>query len=48
MLDADIVVVGAGAAGLSLVHRLSADARHGAAPSVVLVDPPPGPLRPPR
>ncbi len=47
-MDADIVVVGAGAAGLSLVHRLPADAPHRAAPSVVLIDPPPGPLRAPR
>ncbi|CAM5236616.1 lycopene cyclase family protein [Streptomyces violaceorubidus] len=47
-LDADIVVVGAGAAGLSLVHRLPSGAPHGAVPSVVLIDPPPGPLRPPR
>ncbi|CAM5318885.1 hypothetical protein SROCM77S_01195 [Streptomyces rochei] len=45
MVDADIVVVGAGAAGLSLTHRL---ATHGAHPSVVLIDPPPGPLRPPQ
>lgn len=47
VVEADIVVVGAGAAGLSLVHRLCADAPPGAASSVVLVDPPPGPLRPP-
>lgn len=48
MLDADIVVVGAGAAGLSLAHRLPERASPGAVSSVVLVDPPPGPLRPPR
>ncbi|GAA3962822.1 lycopene cyclase family protein [Streptomyces marokkonensis] len=48
MADADIVVVGAGAAGLSLVHRLPAGGPRGAVPSVVLVDPPPGPLRAPR
>ncbi|MFL9652566.1 lycopene cyclase family protein [Streptomyces sp. PB17] len=48
MLDADIVIVGAGAAGLSLAHRLPARAPSGAVSSVVLVDPPPGPLRPPR
>ncbi len=48
MVDADIVVVGAGAAGLSLAHRLPARTPHGAAPAVVLIDPPPGPLRPPR
>lgn len=48
VLDADIVVVGAGAAGLSLAHRLPARASLRAVSSVVLVDPPPGPLRPPR
>ncbi|WP_282085848.1 lycopene cyclase family protein [Streptomyces tendae] len=48
MLDADIVIVGAGAAGFSLAHRLPARAPSGAVSSVVLVDPPPGPLRPPR
>ncbi|MFE1029054.1 lycopene cyclase family protein [Streptomyces sp. NPDC058818] len=48
MVEADIVVVGAGAAGLSLAHRLPAHSPHGAAPSVVLIDPPPGPLRAPR
>ncbi|MFE0812815.1 lycopene cyclase family protein [Streptomyces sp. NPDC058794] len=47
MVDADIVVVGAGAAGLSLAHRLPANPPHGAAASVLLIDPPPGPLRPP-
>ncbi|MEU9731743.1 lycopene cyclase family protein [Streptomyces sp. NPDC048002] len=45
MLEADVAVLGAGAAGLSLAHRLS-EARSGA-PSVLLVDAPPGPLRPP-
>lgn len=48
VVDADIVVVGAGAAGLSLAHRLVAGTPHGGTPSVVLVDAPPGPLRPPR
>ena len=48
MVEADVVVVGAGAAGLSLAHRLCAGPSHGATPSVVLADPPPGPLRPPR
>ncbi|WP_069169937.1 lycopene cyclase family protein [Streptomyces griseus] len=46
MPHADIVVVGAGAAGLSLTHRLCAGPGSGS-PSVVLVDPPPGALRPP-
>ncbi len=49
MPDADIVIVGAGAAGLSLAHRLRAPdpRRTAAAPSVALVGPPPGPLRVP-
>ncbi|WP_111602649.1 lycopene cyclase family protein [Streptomyces sp. Amel2xB2] len=55
--DADVVVVGAGAAGLSLAWRLAGAPRTanaapaastGAAPpSVVLVEPPPGPVRSP-
>jgi lycopene beta-cyclase len=44
VLDADIVIVGAGAAGLSLAHRLPTAAPH---PSVALLTPPPGPLTPP-
>ncbi|MFF9984546.1 lycopene cyclase family protein [Streptomyces erythrochromogenes] len=44
MLKADVAVIGAGAAGLSLAHRLNGDGA--AAPSVVLVEAPPGPLRP--
>ncbi|CAM5288207.1 FAD-dependent oxidoreductase [Streptomyces fimicarius] len=46
--DFDVVIVGAGAAGLSLAYHLSAPGR--ATPlSVALVDAPPGPLRaPPR
>ncbi|WKV75889.1 lycopene cyclase family protein [Streptomyces sp. PCS3-D2] len=44
MLKADVAVIGAGAAGLSLAHRLNGHG--GPAPSVVLIDPPPGPLRP--
>ncbi|MFG1811619.1 lycopene cyclase family protein [Streptomyces sp. NPDC049040] len=47
MPDADVVIVGAGAAGLSLAHRLCAPAPGASRPSVVLVDAPPGPLRPP-
>ncbi|MBA9004654.1 lycopene cyclase family protein [Thermomonospora cellulosilytica] len=44
MDESEIVVIGAGAAGLSLVHHLTAD---GASPTVILVDAPEGPLRPP-
>ncbi|GGQ55540.1 lycopene cyclase family protein [Streptomyces flaveolus] len=47
MVDADIVVVGAGAAGLSLAHRLPAGTPRRPAPSVVLIEPPAGALRPP-
>ncbi|MEV6654348.1 lycopene cyclase family protein [Streptomyces sp. NPDC051219] len=49
MWDADVVIVGAGASGLSLAYRLAAPApRHGqgALMSVALVDAPAGPLRP--
>ncbi|MFD3737890.1 lycopene cyclase family protein [Streptomyces sp. NPDC058629] len=46
MPDPDVVIVGAGAAGLSLAYHLCAPGA--AVPlSVVLVDAPPGPLRPP-
>lgn len=47
MLEADVVIVGAGAAGLSLAHRLSRRAPGEPRLSVILVDAPPGPLRPP-
>ncbi|MFI8193757.1 lycopene cyclase family protein [Streptomyces sp. NPDC085946] len=47
MFEAQVAVIGAGAAGLSLAHRLSTRSAGSRAPSVVLVDPPPGPLRPP-
>ncbi|MFI1304201.1 lycopene cyclase family protein [Streptomyces sioyaensis] len=46
MRDADAVIVGAGAAGLSLAHRLCAPST-GPGPRVVLVDAPPGPRTPP-
>ncbi|MFF4006542.1 lycopene cyclase family protein [Streptomyces sp. NPDC001717] len=46
MLKADVAVIGAGAAGLSLAHRLSGHASGARTPSVLLVDAPPGPLRP--
>ncbi|GAB7029010.1 lycopene cyclase family protein [Streptomyces sp. NPDC021749] len=48
MRDADVVIVGAGAAGLSLAHRLSdAPAAGACRPTVVLVDAPRGPRTPP-
>ncbi|MGW9069420.1 lycopene cyclase family protein, partial [Streptomyces yangpuensis] len=46
VLDADVAVIGAGAAGLSLAHRLSGHDSGARTPSVLLVDAPPGPLRP--
>ncbi|MFC6063757.1 lycopene cyclase family protein [Streptomyces ochraceiscleroticus] len=46
MRDADVVIVGAGAAGLSLAHWLSAGPAH-RRPTVLLVEAPYGPLRPP-
>ncbi|MFE6992746.1 lycopene cyclase family protein, partial [Streptomyces pharetrae] len=47
MLETEVAVLGAGAAGLSLAHRLAGHVPGARAPSVVLVDAPPGPLRPP-
>ncbi|MET9730219.1 lycopene cyclase family protein [Streptomyces sp. NPDC006458] len=47
MFETDVAVLGAGAAGLSLAHRLSGHVPGTRTPSVVLVDAPPGPLRPP-
>ncbi|GGV73114.1 lycopene cyclase family protein [Streptomyces griseoloalbus] len=47
MLETDVAVVGAGAAGLSLAHRLAEAAPGARQPSTVLLDAPPGPLRPP-
>ncbi|MEW2297921.1 lycopene cyclase family protein [Streptomyces sp. NPDC006743] len=47
MPETDVAVVGAGAAGLSLAHRLAGSVPGLRTPSVVLVDAPPGPLRPP-
>ncbi|MFE3130029.1 lycopene cyclase family protein, partial [Streptomyces hydrogenans] len=46
-MHCDVVVIGAGAAGLSLAWRLLRPPPGVDAPSVVLVDAPPGPLRPP-
>ncbi|MBP2579626.1 lycopene beta-cyclase [Streptomyces sp. PvR006] len=43
----DVAIVGAGAAGLSLAWRLLSPPARVPAPSVVLVDAPPGSLRPP-
>ncbi|MFI9810286.1 lycopene cyclase family protein [Streptomyces sp. NPDC052301] len=48
MREVDVAIIGAGAAGLSLAHRLSAPGFRASALSVLLVDAPPGPLRPPR
>ncbi|GGX73310.1 lycopene cyclase family protein [Streptomyces minutiscleroticus] len=48
MIDADVAIVGAGAAGLSLAHWLSVLSGPAGSPSVVLLDAPEGPLRPPR
>ncbi|WP_221356361.1 lycopene cyclase family protein [Streptomyces beigongshangae] len=47
MPDAEVAIVGAGAAGLSLAHRLAHPAAGVRPVSAVLLDPPPGPLRPP-
>ncbi|MFF7333914.1 lycopene cyclase family protein [Streptomyces sp. NPDC008150] len=47
MLEADVAVVGAGAAGLSLAHLLARRAPGERRVTVVLVEAPPGPLRPP-
>ncbi|MFJ2398179.1 lycopene cyclase family protein [Streptomyces sp. NPDC087843] len=47
MLEADVAIVGAGAAGLSLAHRLSCPAPGARRLSVLLLNAPPGPLRPP-
>ncbi|MET7454336.1 lycopene cyclase family protein [Streptomyces sp. NPDC005574] len=48
MLEADVAIVGAGAAGLSLAHRLARHAPTARPVSVALVNAPPGALRPPR
>ncbi|GGR76425.1 lycopene cyclase [Streptomyces humidus] len=47
MVHAEVAVLGAGAAGLSLAHRLAQAAPGARRVSAVLVDAPPGPLRPP-
>ncbi|MEV5726286.1 MULTISPECIES: lycopene cyclase family protein [Streptomyces] len=47
MLETEVAVLGAGAAGLSLAHRLAGHVPGARTLSVVLVDAPPGPLRPP-
>ncbi|OKJ48974.1 lycopene cyclase [Streptomyces sp. CB02009] len=46
-VQCDVVVIGAGAAGLSLAWRLLSPPPGVSAPAVVLIDAPPGPLRPP-
>lgn len=45
--DTDVIVVGAGAAGLSLAYRLCTPPPGRPVPDVTLVDAPAGPLRPP-
>ncbi|MFD7817209.1 lycopene cyclase family protein [Streptomyces sp. NPDC059785] len=47
-MDADVAIIGAGAAGLSLAHRLSSGTAGRRTPSVLLLTAPPGPLRPAR
>lgn len=47
MYDTEVAVVGGGAAGLSLAHRLCAPLPGARGPRVTVVDAPPGPLRPP-
>ncbi|WP_078883740.1 lycopene cyclase family protein [Streptomyces sp. NRRL S-340] len=47
MPETEVAIVGAGAAGLSLAHRLAGCVPGLRTPSVVLVEAPPGPLRPP-
>ncbi|MEU7225465.1 lycopene cyclase family protein [Streptomyces chrestomyceticus] len=47
MYDTEVAVVGGGAAGLSLAHRLCAPPPGVRCPRVTVVDAPPGPLRPP-
>ncbi|MFG3343436.1 lycopene cyclase family protein [Streptomyces sp. NPDC048018] len=46
-MDSDVVIIGAGAAGLSLAWRLLSPPAHLTAPTVVLIDAPPGSRRPP-
>src|SRR3954453_5115175 len=47
VLTADVAIVGAGAAGLSLAHRLAPHPPAARPVSVALVNAPPGALRPP-
>jgi lycopene beta-cyclase len=47
VVHAEVAILGAGAAGLSLAHRLTRAAPGARRVSAVLVDAPPGPLRPP-
>ncbi|MBM7168786.1 lycopene cyclase [Streptomyces sp. G44] len=47
MDDTEIAIVGAGAAGLSLAHRLCAAPVGRTCPSIALIDAPRGPTRPP-
>ncbi|MEV5595235.1 lycopene cyclase family protein [Streptomyces sp. NPDC052496] len=47
MYDTEVAVVGGGAAGLSLAHRLCGPPAGARCPEVTVLDAPPGPLRPP-
>ncbi|MFJ6725141.1 lycopene cyclase family protein [Streptomyces sp. NPDC091281] len=47
MIESEVAIVGAGAAGLSLAYRLARTGPGRAAPTVTLIEAPPGPRRPP-
>jgi lycopene beta-cyclase len=48
VLEGDIAIVGAGAAGLSLAHRLTRPPAAGGGPSLIVLEPPAGHRPPPR
>ncbi|MFD4688241.1 lycopene cyclase family protein, partial [Streptomyces sp. NPDC058461] len=47
VIESEVAIVGAGAAGLSLAYRLAHTGPGRAAPTVTLIEAPPGPRRPP-